>query len=175
MKGVKFSFLEAVLSFVYHGEVNVAEADLNNFLAFAEELEVKGLTCGKNLSESSSNYMPQPHSIEPQSGSNQQHQRLLQSTDHNYATPMSVITQPTAPLLPQSPAQVGLQNPIKTEQEWSQSENNNADGAVDVKAQSESSQLENTSQVRGLYSFHEFIFCERLELCHKEAFCSFFF
>ena len=148
MKGVKFSDLEAVLSFVYHGEVNVAEADLNNFLAFAEELEVKGLTCGKNLSESSSNHMPQPHSIEPQFRSNQQHQRLLQSTDHNYATPMSVITQPTAPLLPQSPAQVGLQNPMKTEQEWSQSasENNNADGALHVKGQSESSQLVNTSQ-----------------------------
>ena len=27
LKGVKFSNLEAVLSFVYHGEVNVAEAD----------------------------------------------------------------------------------------------------------------------------------------------------
>ena len=55
MKGVKFSDLEAVLSFVYHGEVNMAEADLNSFLAVAEELEVKGLTCGKNSSEGNSN------------------------------------------------------------------------------------------------------------------------
>ena len=55
MKGVKFSDLEAVLSFVYHGEVSMAEADLNSFLAVAEELEVKGLTCGKNSSEGNSN------------------------------------------------------------------------------------------------------------------------
>ena len=54
MKGVKFSDLEAVLSFVYNGEVNVDEADLNSFLAVAKELEVKGLT------EGSSNYEPQP-------------------------------------------------------------------------------------------------------------------
>ena len=39
MKGIKISELEAVLSFVYHGEVNMAEADLNSFLAVAEELK----------------------------------------------------------------------------------------------------------------------------------------
>ena len=55
MKGVKYSDLEAVLSFVYHGEVSMAEADLNSFLAVAEELEVTGLTCGKNSSEGNSN------------------------------------------------------------------------------------------------------------------------
>ena len=59
MKGVKFSDLEAVLSFVYHGEVNVDEANLNSFLAVARELEVKGLT------EGSSNYEPQPTVLHP--------------------------------------------------------------------------------------------------------------
>merc|ERR1712037_98351 len=36
--------MESVLNFMYHGEVNVAQDDLNSFLAVAEELRVKGLT-----------------------------------------------------------------------------------------------------------------------------------
>ena len=43
LKGVKFSSLEAVLSFVYCGEVSLSEADLEDFLAVAQELEVTGL------------------------------------------------------------------------------------------------------------------------------------
>ena len=42
LKGVKYSDLESVLNFMYHGEVNVAQDDLNSFLAVAEELKVKG-------------------------------------------------------------------------------------------------------------------------------------
>ena len=44
LKGVKYSDLQAVLSFMYQGEVNVAQEELNSFLAVAEELKVKGLT-----------------------------------------------------------------------------------------------------------------------------------
>jgi len=44
LKGVKFIDLVAVLNFMYHGEVNVAQEELNSFLAVAEELKVKGLT-----------------------------------------------------------------------------------------------------------------------------------
>jgi len=57
LKGVKFSDLTAVLNFMYHGEVNVAQEELNSFLAVAEELRVKGLTqnnqSGNNSSSSS--------------------------------------------------------------------------------------------------------------------------
>jgi len=42
LKGVKYADLESVLNFMYHGEVNVAQDDLNSFLAVAEELKVKG-------------------------------------------------------------------------------------------------------------------------------------
>ena len=34
----------AILNFMYHGEVNVNQEDLQNFLAAAEELRVKGLS-----------------------------------------------------------------------------------------------------------------------------------
>ena len=44
LKGVKFSDLQSVLNFMYHGEVNVAQEELNSFLLVAEELRVKGLT-----------------------------------------------------------------------------------------------------------------------------------
>jgi len=47
------SLLQAVLNFMYHGEVSVAQDSLNSFLAVAEELRVKGLT--QNNSTSSAN------------------------------------------------------------------------------------------------------------------------
>ena len=44
LKGVKYQDLVAILDFMYHGEVTVAQGDLNSFLAVAEDLKVKGLT-----------------------------------------------------------------------------------------------------------------------------------
>ena len=42
LRGVKHADMESVLSFMYHGEVNVAQDQLNSFLAVAEDLKVKG-------------------------------------------------------------------------------------------------------------------------------------
>ena len=44
LKGIKQTDLEAVLSFVYNGEVNIAQQDLSSFLVLAEDLKIKGLT-----------------------------------------------------------------------------------------------------------------------------------
>merc|ERR1712106_54706 len=44
MKGVRCSDMQSVLDFMYHGEVSVAQEELNSFLAVAEDLSVKGLT-----------------------------------------------------------------------------------------------------------------------------------
>lgn len=44
LKGVRSTELGNVLSFMYQGEVNVAQESLNTFLTVAEELQVKGLT-----------------------------------------------------------------------------------------------------------------------------------
>ena len=44
LKGVKFTDLQYVLNFMYHGEVNVGQEELNSFLAVAEDLKIKGLT-----------------------------------------------------------------------------------------------------------------------------------
>jgi len=48
LKGVKYIDLVSVLNFMYHGEVNVAQEELNSFLAIAEDLKVKGLTQNKS-------------------------------------------------------------------------------------------------------------------------------
>jgi len=52
LKGVEYSDLQAVLDFMYHGEVNVAQEELNSFLAVAEDLQVKGLSQNENTTDS---------------------------------------------------------------------------------------------------------------------------
>ena len=42
LKGVSSRDMTSVLNFMYHGEVSVAQDDLNNFLQVAEDLRVKG-------------------------------------------------------------------------------------------------------------------------------------
>ena len=44
MKGVKMSDLVSILDFIYHGETNVHQEDLEVFLATAKEMKLKGLT-----------------------------------------------------------------------------------------------------------------------------------
>ena len=50
LRGVRTTDLQNILDFMYHGEVNVAQDELNSFLAVAEDLKIKGLT--QNLSAS---------------------------------------------------------------------------------------------------------------------------
>jgi len=68
LKGVKYSDLQSVLNFMYHGEVNVAQEELNSFLSVAEELSVKGLTQNQSSTQNnkSENYsVPKPQMIKP--------------------------------------------------------------------------------------------------------------
>jgi len=44
LKGIHLNELKAVLDFAFHGEVKIAQDSLDNFLAVAEELAIKGLT-----------------------------------------------------------------------------------------------------------------------------------
>jgi len=48
MKGVRMRELVSLVNFMYHGEVNVAQDELNGFLSVAEDLKVKGLTQSTN-------------------------------------------------------------------------------------------------------------------------------
>ena len=63
LKGVKLTELHAVLNFMYQGEVNVAQEELNSFLTVAEELRVKGLT--QNTQETPKQRSPPPRDPVP--------------------------------------------------------------------------------------------------------------
>merc|ERR1712037_453254 len=56
LRGVKFQDLQSVLNFMYHGEVNVAQEELNSFLAVTEELRVKGLTQNQSSKKQDSSF-----------------------------------------------------------------------------------------------------------------------
>ena len=43
-QGVELGNLQFILDFMYNGEANMAQEELNSFLAVAEELKIKGLT-----------------------------------------------------------------------------------------------------------------------------------
>jgi len=60
LKGVKYTDLQSVLNFMYHGEVNVAQEELNSFLAVAEDLRVKGLTQNQGSTSAASTVSNKP-------------------------------------------------------------------------------------------------------------------
>ena len=51
MKGIKFEDLQAMVDFLYRGEANVFQENLESFLAIAEELKLKGLSGLQDESE----------------------------------------------------------------------------------------------------------------------------
>jgi len=70
LKGVKYKDILSVLNFMYMGEVNVAQEELNSFLSVAEDLRVKGLTQNNSSSDTpAAKVLPKPepnkHIIRP--------------------------------------------------------------------------------------------------------------
>ena len=43
MRGIKVNFLSAIVDFIYYGETNIYQEDLDSFLVIAQELQLKGL------------------------------------------------------------------------------------------------------------------------------------
>ena len=43
MRGIKALELVAIVDFIYQGEANIYQEDLDGFLALADELQLKGL------------------------------------------------------------------------------------------------------------------------------------
>ena len=52
MKGMKSDDLTAIIDFLYYGEANIYQENLDSFLAIAEELQLKGLEGSKDQQES---------------------------------------------------------------------------------------------------------------------------
>jgi len=99
LKGVKYSDILSILNFMYHGEVNVTQDDLNGFLAVAEELKVKGLTQGGGQGEQSKSPVQgtrRPRDPpDPDSGSNVRQTAVKKSrTAAGEATSVTPVTLP---------------------------------------------------------------------------------
>jgi len=71
LKGISSCNLDYVISFIYNGEVSVAQDDLDSFLAAAEELQIKGLSQGKALEPPKNKVKNIPQSTSPYRKSNQ--------------------------------------------------------------------------------------------------------
>jgi len=112
LKGVKYSDIVAVLNFMYHGEVNVAQEELNSFLAVAEELKVKGLT---------QNIVEKPKEIEVPSQVFNPRAREMAPRPDSHPPPPLKRARPNnqAPVIPKFSAQDDdieeVNHPIKTE------------------------------------------------------------
>jgi len=108
LKGVKYSDLTAVLNFMYHGEVNVAQEDLNTFLAIAEDLKVKGLTQNKSEENSREQVVKKQTRNPPD--------RSVSDKNPSLSTRQSVSEQSTTPA-PSFQADDEIQEilPVKTE------------------------------------------------------------
>jgi len=60
LRGVKFSNLEAVVNFMYQGEVSIFEENLNDFLAVAEDFQLKGLSGREKIAETETSKLEKP-------------------------------------------------------------------------------------------------------------------
>ena len=58
IRGLKSSDLASVVNFSYHGEVEILQEDLNDFLSIAEQLQLKGLVGAANKNEEEANMKP---------------------------------------------------------------------------------------------------------------------
>ena len=63
LKGVKIEDLQSIIDFLYVGEVNVAQENLNSFLTVAEELQIKGLTQNKSSNTQNNHFKNQQKNL----------------------------------------------------------------------------------------------------------------
>ena len=87
VKGVKLTHLESVLNFMYHGEVSIAQEELNSFLEVAEELKVKGLTQTK----SSENQTQKTRHSESNNSKRARALPISTKNKHFYSSPTPVV------------------------------------------------------------------------------------
>ena len=66
MRGLKPKDLVAIMDFIYHGEANIYQEDLDRFLILAEELQLKGLSGTKqNDTDSAEEHSPNTEQQQP--------------------------------------------------------------------------------------------------------------
>jgi len=112
LKGVTYRDMESVLNFMYHGEVNVAQDDLNSFLAVAEELRVKGLTQSTSGGSDASNT-----STLPTKSTSLPSRRRPSEDPHQAPSSNAPIKRPRPPPPPAPRAPVAAQQAVEEDDE----------------------------------------------------------
>ena len=106
LKGVKYTEIVSILDFMYHGEVNVTQEDLNGFLAAAEELKVQGLTQNdQNNSGERPKHPPKPSREPPDIKGPPPIKKprvQQQNDDDTQEVPIPVKTEPVSEVITQS-------------------------------------------------------------------------
>merc|ERR1711934_871600 len=110
LKGVTYRDMESVLNFMYHGEVNVAQDDLNSFLAVAEELRVKGPTQSTSGGSDASNT-----STLPTKSTSLPSRRRPSEDPHQAPSSNAPIKRPRPPPAPRAP--VAAQQAVEEDDE----------------------------------------------------------
>jgi len=91
MRGVKEEVLVAIVDFLYNGEANVFQENLDSFLALAEDLRLKGLTGSPQVNTSQD--MKPPQRFNSQLGEEQKEpnaKRSRQTLEHEDLSEMTV-------------------------------------------------------------------------------------
>ena len=84
MRGLRAKDLVAIVDFIYKGEANIYQEDLDGFLALAEELQLKGLsgsTSGKKETPLTQGQVKQSKSLGPQDSWNQNEDKIISPLD----------------------------------------------------------------------------------------------
>ena len=58
MRGIKSNLLVTIMDFLYHGEANVLQDDLDSFLALAEEFKLRGISGNSQSDEEQQQEVP---------------------------------------------------------------------------------------------------------------------
>ena len=133
LKGICLKDLQAVLEFMYHGEVNLAQDSLNNFLEVAEELAIKGLSADTKpmspkatpktlMSSKRKNSVQQTPSSKPQIAKRQRRSQVLTPVE-NKENIMDRKSKPTQHFTQIEEVKRGIAKKFKSSQDLGQVEN----------------------------------------------------
>lgn len=139
MKDISMTNLGCVLNFMYHGEVSVAQEDLNSFLATAEELEVKGLT---QTNDKETKTLRRTDKSRPPAVSNT-HKHISKSDPVTHGPPQT-----------QEDDDIQEVVPIKTEPSSAMAGDTGAEGVVAMAQEEQQEDYEDTGEY-GDYSYEE--------------------
>ena len=101
LSGVRYAILEKILRFIYHGQVDISQDQINSFMDIAEDLQVKGLTestgggqTGGEVSTSSSRMAETVTASSPSGESTNTRNRERSSVEREDQESPSVLKQP---------------------------------------------------------------------------------